>query len=543
MTTAEQSSRIRAARELREQLLRDEHRPGYHFAIPEDVGRPGDPNGAFYANGRYHLMYLYDRRGVRAWQGKGFCWGHISSHDLVHWRHHPDAIVPGDGDGGCFSGGAFVDDDGTAYLSYWRLPITEESVEGTGIGIARSRDRHYQVWEKMEIPSLDGTEFGILERKDGSGTTEFLGNADPSNIWKQDGVYYLEAGNLLVLNKLGREGDSPLHYRGDWVDLFSSTDLTDWQYVHRFYQRGIDNRWTQESEDDMCPSFLPLPRSREGGGMSGTYLQLFISHNMGCQYYLGSYDTQRDLFVPETHGRMSWADSTFFAPEALIDDRGRQIMWAWLRDDPFSGTDQEERHRQAIADGWAGVYGLPRVLWLGEDDTLRMAPAPELQTLRYNERRFDDIGLDDGTEFELEGIDGRSCEISVTIDLTTAHRVGLKVRTSANNEETTLLYYDALGQRLVFDSTESGPLARTVDRRRLENVEEAPFVVPAGERLKLRVFIDNSAVEVFANDRQAITRRVYPGRGDSDQVHLFCRGGSAEFMDIATWEMMPSNAF
>ena len=205
--------------------------------------------------------------------------------------------------------------------------------------------------------------------------------------------------------------------------------------------------------------------------MSGTYLQLFISHNMGCQYYLGSYDTQRDLFVPETHGRMSWADSTFFAPEALIDDRGRQIMWAWLKDDPFSGTDQEERHRQAIADGWAGVYGLPRVLWLGEDDTLRMAPAPELQTLRYNEKRFDDIGLDDGREFELEGIDGRSCEISVTIDLTTAHRVGLKVRTSANNEETTLLYYGRsraeTGIRFHGERTagENGRSATTRERR------------------------------------------------------------------------------
>ena len=51
MTRDEQSGRIQGARELREHLLRDVHRPGYHFAIPEDIGRPGDPNGAFYANG------------------------------------------------------------------------------------------------------------------------------------------------------------------------------------------------------------------------------------------------------------------------------------------------------------------------------------------------------------------------------------------------------------------------------------------------------------------------------------------------------------
>lgn len=530
MTTNKQSERIQAARELREHLLQDKHRPGYHFAIPEDIGRPGDANGAFYANGRYHLMYLYNRRGVHAWKDNGFCWGHISSHDLVHWRHHPDAIGPGDGDGGCFSGGGFVDEDGTAYLSYWRLGTTEDGVERTGIGIARSSDRHYDIWEKMDIPSLDGTEFGIIERKDEKGNPQYLGNSDPSNIWKKDGVYYMEAGNLLILNKLGREENSPIQYRGDWVDLFSSTDLINWEYVHRFYQRDTENNWTQESEDDMCPSFLPLPASQEGGEMSGKYLQLFISHNLGCQYYIGDYDTQRDLFNPETHGRMTWVDNTFFAPEALIDSQGRQIMWAWLTDNAHKELDD------VIEDGWCGVYGLPRVLWLGDDNTLRIAPAQELESLRYNPKSFDAINLADDSVFELGGINGRSCEIAFSIDLQSAQQAGIRVRSSAKNEETTLLYYDASLRKLVFDSTASGPLGRTV-------VEKAPFDLPENERLHLRVFIDNSVVEIFANDQQAITRRVYPERDDSDHVSFFCRDGTAAFTEIETWEMMPSNGW
>ena len=45
--------------EYRFHMLRDPYRPGYHFAIPSGDGRPGDPNGAFFADGRYHLMYLY----------------------------------------------------------------------------------------------------------------------------------------------------------------------------------------------------------------------------------------------------------------------------------------------------------------------------------------------------------------------------------------------------------------------------------------------------------------------------------------------------
>ncbi len=302
MSAADQADRIIKARALREQLLADRYRPGYHFAIPEDIGIPGDSNGGFFANGRYHLMYLYNRSGVQAWQGNGFCWGHISSVDLVHWRHHPDAILPGDGDGGCFSGGGFVDDDGTAYLSYWRLPVSdgEGDSAGSGIGIAKSNDRHYEKWEKIRTSTLDGTEFGIQQIEDGAGDTQYVGNADPSNIWKKDGLYYMQAGNLLVLNKLGRADDAPPEYRGDWVDLFRSPDLVEWEFVHRFYQRDRDNGWTQESEDDMCPSFLPLPASRDGGEMSGKHLQLFISHNKGCQYYIGEYDRQADLFTPES---------------------------------------------------------------------------------------------------------------------------------------------------------------------------------------------------------------------------------------------------
>jgi hypothetical protein len=106
---------IRATRDFRERLLADPYRPAYHFSFPEDQGVPGDPNGAFYKDGIYHLMYLYKKVGV------GFAWGHVSSSDLLHWRFHADALVPGDSDEGIFSGGAFVDDDGTSVLSYWML--------------------------------------------------------------------------------------------------------------------------------------------------------------------------------------------------------------------------------------------------------------------------------------------------------------------------------------------------------------------------------------------------------------------------------------
>jgi len=124
---------IRAVRSYRERLLDDPYRPRYHFAVPDDNGMPGDPNGCFYADGRHHMMYLYRR------DNNTFHWGHVSSCDLLHWRHHKDSLAEGPNDNGCFSGGAFVDGDGTAYLSYWIFNEGETAADNNaGIGLAKS---------------------------------------------------------------------------------------------------------------------------------------------------------------------------------------------------------------------------------------------------------------------------------------------------------------------------------------------------------------------------------------------------------------------
>ena len=56
---------VMLTRQFREKLIKDTYRPNYHFAIIDDLGVPGDPNGAFYKDGVYHLMYLYNRRGEK----------------------------------------------------------------------------------------------------------------------------------------------------------------------------------------------------------------------------------------------------------------------------------------------------------------------------------------------------------------------------------------------------------------------------------------------------------------------------------------------
>ena len=534
---------IQSTRAFRERLLDDPHRPAYHFVLPEDWGRPGDPNGAFYHNGRYHLMYLYKRAA------RGFSYGHISSRDLLHWRHHPDAIGPGDGDKGVFSGGGFVDKTGKAVITYWEFMGDEIQVqhdEGTyqgrpfGIGIAESSDEHFDVWTKSAAnPVIASTHWGITETKGKDGRNLIYGSADPSQIWEQDGRYYMLTGNLLILRKYGQEPDSPPEYRGDHLYLFVSDDMQNWNYLHEFYER--DPNATADSEDNMCPSFLPLPLHADGGQPSGKHLLLFISHNKGCQYYVGTY--KDDRFYPDNHGRMTWVDFEYFAPEALIDGQGRQIMWAWLREDndlvPNELQDDPNRYQKIWDDnyyGWSGVYGLPRSLWLGADGTLRMKPVKELTTLRYNERTRHNFGVSSDSELDLTGFGNELLELEITARLGTARQFGVVVNRSEDGQEKTRIYYDAARQELCCDATRS-----SLSKPR-QHIESGPFALKGDEPLVLRVFVDKGIVEAYANDRQAVSRLIYPtlgGRG----VSLFAKGGEVEVLSVKAWQLMPTNPY
>lgn len=498
-------------RRFREKLMADPYRPGYHFAIPEDEGIPGDPNAAFYAAGRYHLMYLYKRAG------EGFAWGHISSADLVHWRHHPDALRPGQGDEGIFSGGVHVDENGRAVICYWALG------EGRGIGLAFADGPDYDVWTKAAFnPAIPSTEWGITTVPAPGGAAVMVGCADPSNIWQANGRWYMALGNLLMLNKFGRAADSRPADQGDRLYLFASEDLKSWEYRGLLYEG--DRQWTDASEDCMCSSLFPLPRAATGGPSSSKHLLLFISHNQGCQYYIGDFAGER--FTPQVHGRMTRVDNAYFAPEALVDDRGRQIMWAWVFDDR-----PEELRR---ASGWTGVYGLPRTLWLGEDGTLRLAPVDELKALRLARTKLAPAKAGDGAPVALPVPARDLVEMELVIRPGTAVRCGVRVLVSAN--EQTLIFYDRTAGVLGVDTTKSS----TAFGRKV--VETLPLALADREDLVLRIFLDRGIVEVFANDRQAIGRAVYPAeRGHG--VRFFAEGGQARLVRGSAWELAPANAY
>jgi len=67
--------------------------------------------------------------------------------------------------------------------------------------------------------------------------------------------------------------------------------------------------------------------------------------------------------------------------------------------------------------------------------------------------------------------------------------------------------------------------------------ESGPFLLPEGEPLRLRVFVDRSIIEVFANDRQCLTLRTYPSRADSDTLAIRSQGAAARVQSFRVWDL------
>ncbi len=489
-----------ATRELRAKLLADHLRPVYHFVAPEGHTHPFDPNGAIYWKGQYHLGYIFQHNDT---QGKRIhWWGHVISNDLFHWHIVPPMlrVDENDPESGIFSGGAFISKEGTPHIVY----------HGTESGncIAKATDDGLLHWEKFE-------ENPVLPLKQKKSLTEYnednSGNAWDPHIWLEGDTYYQISG-----------GNPP--------GLFKSADLYHWQYVGQF----IDQSKVKHHvfEDWSCPDIFKLGEK---------YVTIAISHNLGTQYYIGDFVNEE--FIPEKHGRMNWHGGTFFAPETLVDDKGRRILWGWVL----------ETRKYDDAHGWSGVMSLPRVLSLNTGGEMQVVPPEEIKSIRYNGQTAPDVILTDKQEQRIVGFSGNAVELHATFQPQGNGRFGIKVLCADDGREETIIKYDWSTQEIVIDFQNSALPGNVrfpsycmmgyLDKSVPEFVSEqrVPFPLAKGEKLQLEIFIDKSIIEVFANNRICVTQRVYPTSGSSTGIKLFSEGATVEVSGLSCWQMAKTN--
>ena len=305
--------------------------------------------------------------------------------------------------------------------------------------------------------------------------------------------------------------------------LFRSSDLEHWEYLHPFAE---DDGYTLVGDDGACPYFWPI---------GDRHILLFFSHRSGGQYLLGDYDTERDKFVVTYGAKFNFgaaAPSGVHAPSATPDGQGGVLVIFNMN--PGKPTQN-----------WNQIMTLPRRLTVVGDD-LAMEPAGDLESLRRDHQRVGKTSLPANEELVLDAVRGNAMEIVAEIDPQDAPMVELNVLRAPGKEEyTRIAFFKNRGfrnrvfgsdhhQSLISLDTSYSSVAPDVLSRAPET---APVILTPGETLKLRVFVDRSVVEVFANGQQCVAARVYPDRDDSVGVSLRAQGQSAELLSLDAYQM------
>ena len=375
-----------------------------------------------------------------------------------------------------FSGTGFMTKDGQAAMVYHGLGSRRN-------WISYALDDNMDQWSEPELV--------LPHDKDGNPVTD-MPYFDP-DLWINNGIYY-------ALNARSNR-ESPV--------IMKSDNLKDWDYIGELLHPDFDERKLRvgRDEDISCPNMFRLgdPATELG---AGKWVLLCISHKLGCRYFIGDFKDEQ--FLPEQHGKMSWAGAEFFAPESLLTPDGRRVMWAWC---------YPRGARKKLWDKiQTGPQSLPRELSLSEDGKLIIKPLRELEQLRTDEKRKENLTVKSDTTQLLKGVAGDTMELEIVIEAPAAREFGVKV------------LCDKKGNK-------GFTIASGKGRKNLSvGYIKPPFNLKDGEDLTLRIFIDKNLVEVFANDRQAaVAWHEY----DPKDLHvsLFSKGGDLKVKSVSAWQM------
>lgn len=271
---------------------------------------------------------------------------------------------------------------------------------------------------------------------------------------------------------------------GAAVNIYEAenSELTKWKYRGVLFH--IPNAPTAE-----CPNFFKLRHQ----------WVLFVSPYGRVQYFVGDFDATACRFTPHEHGFLDYG-SSFYAPNTMQVPDGRRIVWGWVNGFP-SGR------------GWNGCLSLPRLLGLSRTGELLQSPAPQLAKLRGDPIRWHSVTLDNKEQtFILPPTN--TLEISADIDLKSAKNLQLQIQNTDKNS----------------------PIVLNFNRSQLQVLDaEAPLRLKPGQsELKLRIFIDRSVLEVFANDTICITKTISPF-ASSPVLKIHADGGRATIKHLQAW--------
>ncbi|PWN41000.1 Arabinanase/levansucrase/invertase [Ceraceosorus guamensis] len=570
-------------------------RPTSHFLAPR--GWMNDPAGPTYdaQTGLHHLFYQWNPKGS-TWGNMS--WGHATSTSLAGpWKHdnaidganeHQAVLAPAapyDCEGiftGCVVPHGPNGEQGimtALYTAVSALPIhfTRQYQRGCEkLAMATSLDEG-KSWSRSPLsPILPGPPEGI----------DVLSWRDPFvSPWPEmDSLLSAEKPHYygMIAGSVPNVGPRIFLYQIPMNDLSSWTFITTLgEYCVNASLPGMP--WCGELGANWeVGMFFRLPHS-DGSSRITQYLLLNVE---GCKK---AQPARHPMWVATTfvkdsvsglpkmvaHASGLLDEGCAYAASAFHDaPTGRRMMWSWITEDDLPESYYD-------AQGWSGLMALPRELHQLElsnvigalhsplsaigsiqsvpsnavpgtctVSTLGIRVAQEVERLRKGAQRRHESGVirfdsANGTAFQLLDVASRSWELSTEVEVASGTaEVGLSIAHNQDRTKCTTVAFRPSEERLVVDRTRSTSASR--------GIKTAPIVSPltlftfsstngdiTTEKLRLRIFCDNSVLEIFANDRLALATRIYPDDPSCVLLSAFARG-PANFTNLDVWEGLAS---
>lgn len=268
------------------------------------------------------------------------------------------------------------------------------------------------------------------------------------------------------------------------ISFYGSANLLKWEYLS-----SLDDQWAD------CPDFFPLLVDGVPGKVKWV---LLFTDATGGRYLVGEFDgkifrREGDLLTVDwgsIRATQSWSD---------VPD-GRRIHIAWLEG-------------EGPGMGFKSQYTIPCELSLRQfPEGIRLCRQPirEVETLRGREHRWDNVVLKPG-ENPLAELSGDLWDMVAEVEFQGAGELCLKVR----------------GEPICYSFTE----------KQVSFLGKTGPLEPVANRVKMRVLVDRSSIELFGNDgKLSMTSYFTPEQADTG-LALYTTGGTAIIVSLDVYEL------
>ncbi|OQR90722.1 glycoside hydrolase [Thraustotheca clavata] len=546
------------------------HRPVFHFLARKNW--MNDPCAPYYddATGLYHLFYQFNTQQT-VWGN--MTWGHAVSHDQATWIDYPDALKNEDANDflGVFSGfaarKAVNGKDTVFYTGVTKLPISFKLpyLFGEHVNYATTSDGG-KTWQKGSKPV-------IAEPPSGLNVTGWR-DPYPFDSPALDAIYRVSNGHYLITA-------GGIHDVGPRIFLYHSNDYINWEYKGFLLSQEkntsfspFSGSWGYNFE---TTNFIELT-DEEGKHHN---VMMFAAEGIPNRYPMWAIgtleahdncgDNSNGLFQPKMVGVSEY--SSWYANAVYVDPKtNKHVVIGWITEDN-GFTDEQPQ-------GWNGILSVPREVSIAivkdiyDPSDKFNAPGDYLvtntKTLNNGKvvktiktlgiKAYESIKLLRGDQVEtLNGptnvvdekvLDTKSKSFELYAEVTSfqsGSKVGFAVRRSDDNTEHTTIVYDDTTKKIVinrsasstgqcdtFTATAKPNSANTEGFFHLfDKVNQQGQV--SREPLRFNIFVDVSVVEVFVNDRFALSARIYPCESASSASNGISLVGPGTFENVKVW--------